>query len=698
VSRDTSVETERRRRLLSARDADLVVSGLADPRVVKRLMLTKVLSTKETETLTGEKECVAYEIPYFQLDGTRSGFSRWKLIPVGDEKPGMKYYQLEKTIPQIYLPRLVNWQKIAADPKQPIIITEGEKKAACACLHGLPCMGLGGVWTFGSKKWRYRVLPDFDKFVWDGREVEVCYDSDLSANENVQRACEGLLAELRSRGARTFLRRLPATDGKTGLDDLLVAVGVEGYLKLDRAEWGAQLVDPPTDPMPNARRVLKSEFAHPDHALLVHHGGIFFAWSGTCWPAMEDDALRARLYRWGEDKEYARMTGRGGQERFAPTRNKIGDLAGALAAVAHIPTETPLPSWLDNRDAPPASELVACANGLLHVPSRKLSPHTPLFYTRYSLPFDFNARAPSPKRWLKFVAQLLPNDEESIATLQDIFGYLVGGDTMLQKMFLIEGPKRAGKGTIARVLTAMLGSHNVAAPTLGALSDNFGLWPLIDKPVAIISDARLGGRDTSIISERLLPISGEDSLTVPRKFLPAWTGKMPTRFLLLSNELPRFMDPSGAMASRFVVLRLRESFYGRENPALTEELCAELPGILNWALDGLDRLRKRGYFVQPRASAEAIRELEELGSPVISFVRERCELGPTLFETTDDLFRAWCAWCEGSGHQSGAKETFAKNLRSAVPSLERRQRGGRGGKRWVLVGIRKKPAAIGTKV
>ena len=82
---------------------------------------------------------------------------------------------------------------------------------------------------------------------------------------------------------------------------------------------------------------------------------------------------------------------------------------------------------------------------------------------------------------------------------------------------------------------------------------------------------------------------------------------------------------------------------------------------------------------------------------VISFVRERCELGPTLFETTDELFRAWCAWCESSGHVSGAKETFAKNLRAAVSSLDRKQRGGRGKKRWVLVGIRKKAAARGAE-
>ena len=79
-------------------------------------------------------------------------------------------------------------------------------------------------------------------------------------------------------------------------------------------------------------------------------------------------------------------------------------------------------------------------------------------------------------------------------------------------MFLFVGPKRAGKGTIGRVLTGLLGAHNVAAPTLAGLSTNFGLSPLIGKPLGLVSDARLSGRpDSNIVVERLLSVSGEDS-------------------------------------------------------------------------------------------------------------------------------------------------------------------------------------------
>ena len=143
-----------------------------------------------------------------------------------------------------------------------------------------------------------------------------------------------------------------------------------------------------------------------------------------------------------------------------------------------------------------------------------------------------------------------PDDRSSIDTLQEIFGLAVTAETKHQKAFLIVGPKRSGKGTIARLLTRVLGIENTVNPTHGSLGTNFGLATLIGKRVAVISDARIGGRaDQHIIAERLLSITGEDAITINRKFRDAWTGRMQTRFLILSNELPRLPDASGALAS-----------------------------------------------------------------------------------------------------------------------------------------------------
>src|SRR5262249_9791470 len=87
-----------------------------------------------------------------------------------------------------------------------------------------------------------------------------------------------------------------------------------------------------------------------------------------------------------------------------------------------------------------------------------------------------------------------------------------------------------------------------------------------------------------------------------------------------TNELPRISDTSGALVGRLIVLVLRRSFYGREDPALTARLLTELPGILNWAVHGYRRLRQRGYFVPPATAREALEDLEVLASPIKAFI------------------------------------------------------------------------------
>src|SRR5262245_33251224 len=238
-------------------------------------------------------------------------------------------------------------------------------------------------------------------------------------------------------------------------------------------------------------------------------------------------------------------------------------------------------------------------------------------------------------------------------------------------MFLMVGPKRGGKGTIARVLSRMLGRHNVAGPTLASLGTNFGLQDLIGKPVAIVSDARMGAKaDASLIAERLLSISGEDLQNVDRKYLPPWSGYLPTRFVIISNELPRFTDASGALASRFIVLMLTMSFFNSENPALTEELCTELPAIFNWALDGLQSLRARGRFKQPKASIEAIREMEDLASPMAAFIRDKCRKDPREEVAVEELYRAYRQWCEDNGRPASNSATFGRDLRAVFPGIK----------------------------
>jgi putative DNA primase/helicase len=147
------------------------------------------------------------------------------------------------------------------------------------------------------------------------------------------------------------------------------------------------------------------------------------------------------------------------------------------------------------------------------------------------------------------------------------------------------------------------------------------------------------------------------------------------RFLILSNELPGIADASGALASRFVLLTLENSFYGKEDLDLADKLIGELPGILNWSLRGLDRLRQRGHFEMPQSSLDAIRLLEDLASPVGAFLRDWCKIGPDKRSRVHLLYDAYTKWCEVEGHKPKSNAWFGRDLRAAIPHVKSRGQG-----------------------
>lgn len=435
----------------------------------------------------------------------------------------------------------------------------------------------------------------------------------------------------------------------------------------------AELIIDPKAPLAIARMMAEAVYTTCGIRTVQHQQGVFTHWTGTHYAEFAQEEMRASIYAF---LERAKVQDKKELKPFKPTTASVNNTLDALRAVCQLPNDTRTPAWLDDEPSrPDPSEIVCCRNGLLHMPSGELMPHSPLFFGSSSLSYSYDPDADIPMEWLKFLTTIWPNDPSAILTLQEIFGYLLGTDTDQQKLFLLTGPKRSGKGTIGRIMGATFGADAVVSPTLASLQTNFGLAPLINKPVGIIADARLSSRaDQQNLAERLLSISGEDKQTIDRKFLPAWNGKLSTRFVIMTNELPRIADASGALASRFIVLTMTKSFYGMEDRGLTARLLDELPGILNWALAGWRRLKERGYFKQPDSSADAIADLEALSSPISAFLRDCCEVNPLSAVGVDDIYNAWVRWCKDQGRDhSGNKQTFGRDLRSAVPGLKTSQ-------------------------
>jgi putative DNA primase/helicase len=428
---------------------------------------------------------------------------------------------------------------------------------------------------------------------------------------------------------------------------------------------------------------------------LVRDNGEFFAWDGTRYVLIPEENIRAALYVYLEHANYVKRNKDGVPEwiEFSPNSTKINQALDALKAVCRRPITHTSPSWLDPMWNVLATDYVAFQNGRLYLPTynfeAELEPHTPDFYNHNALPFDYDPFNWKIPEWQNFLHSIWPDNPDAIACLQEMFGYLVAGGTYLHKILMIIGPRRSGKGTIGRVLNSLLGKENCCGPTLASLAGDFGLAPLLGKSLATIPDARFGAGQ-KVVVERLLMVSGEDVVTVNRKHKEAVECILPTRFLIMSNELPALEDASSALSSRFVLLTMTNSFLGREDHDLMEKLILELPGILIWALDGWMRLSKQGRFTVPSSSESALTELEELGSPVGVFASEMCEFGPDFQVTAKDLFDHWVLWCDNEGRSKpGTAQMFGRNLRAACSNIERVRGRDKSGRRpWIYRGLR----------
>lgn len=187
----------------------------------------------------------AFKIPYFNASGKFTGFYRIRYL--ASTKKGMlantnakdrRYDQPASELPELYLPPVLpkrcKWADIFSDPAVPVCFTEGELKSACATKHGIPTIGLGGVWNFKAKKSGLLMLPIFDKLVLKGRDVFIVFDSDAVTNPQVLYAQYKFAQALFDKGAKPYIINIPAAaDGsKQGIDDFIVANGIKAYKTL----------------------------------------------------------------------------------------------------------------------------------------------------------------------------------------------------------------------------------------------------------------------------------------------------------------------------------------------------------------------------------------------------------------------------------------------------------------------------------
>jgi putative DNA primase/helicase len=590
-------------------------------------------------------------------------------------------------------------------------ITEGPLKAdVCVARGDLPTVAIPSA---GGWKRALDLLAGVPQVT----EVRVALDADFRTNPVVARGVRDLLTAVTDTGRTARLEVWDPAKAK-GIDDALAAgvavtaldpdesrrVAAEAFTALqdtgesdgrgpggppESSSAGAGPNKAIDDPFELARGFLRERHTAPtgEHTLRFFRED-WYRWADGAWLVQAKDEVRGALARFVErvfDQDNAAQLQDWAEKKSDKpprtarkvTTRLIGDVVQALVALTIIPAEVEPPAHLDGQPGPDRGTTLFARNGVVDLAALVagrtdyLTSPSPTLFNTSALPFDFCPDPPAATEWLRFVLGLWPDDPDSVATLQEWFGYCLTADTSLQKLLLVVGPARSGKGTLARVLTDLVGRANTAAPTLGSLAERFGLWPLVGKSLAVIGDAHLSGRaDAAVITERLKSITGEDLQTVDRKNREPIEVRLGVRFLILTNEVPKLRDASAVIASRLVVLRTTRSHLGAEDLTLAERLAKELPGILAWSIQGWQRLRERGRFLQPAAGAAVLAQLRALAAEVAAFAAECCQLGPGLAIPKTELFAAWRAWCEANGRRdAGTLNAFSRDLFAAFPDV-----------------------------
>lgn len=307
--------------LSDAHRADLRASGLTDAHIAAAGLYTESDPAKVSTLLNWSRPatnlgpCLCF--PFAESDGAPSGYAVLKPSNPRERNGKPVKYESPRGVPlRVYVPP--NTRAALADPKVPLLLTEGCKKALKADQHGFACIGLSGVegWSQkrvpgadGKKKGTRELLPDLAAVAWVGRDVSIAYDSDLATKPDVARAERHLAAALAAAGAKVKLVRLPpGPDGaKVGLDDYLFAHAPD---ELRARVAAAQTFDPRAD-APAQQQQRPPSAAE----VLVGIGRTFDLWHDGAGTAYATDgrrtlAVRGKPFRQRLTHAYLRATGK----------------------------------------------------------------------------------------------------------------------------------------------------------------------------------------------------------------------------------------------------------------------------------------------------------------------------------------------------------------------------------------------------
>ncbi len=301
-------------------------------------------------------------------------------------------------------------------------------------------------------------------------------------------------------------------------------------------------------------------------------------------------------------------------------------------------------------DADP--DVLVCKNGALRISTRELGPHRHSYYATRAVPYAYDPKA-TPAVWHYFMNKTVLVAK---AFLQEFAGYALTTNMAHELALWLFGPPGSGKSTFLAGLQAMLG-HRAGLLGLAEIERNrFALADLPGKTLVVASEQPSSYLASTNVLNQI--ISGEP-LQVERKYRDPVTIVPRCKIAWAMNELPRVADANSGLFRRVKVVKFPMLPPDERDPEIKRVIEGEGAGILNWALEGLERLQNRGHFEVPEGVEEATAQFRENNDVPALFVADRCFVEADARAKAKELYDEYRQWCEDNGHRAQSSTRLA---------------------------------------
>lgn len=342
----------------------------------------------------------------------------------------------------------------------------------------------------------------------------------------------------------------------------------------------------------------------------------------------------------------------------------VADLTGEHLSPNHlcnfikiIKTKTLMPQEFF---APPQG-LLNMKNGILDVKKRVLLKHNPSLFFQYVVPHDYDPMA-GCDAWIRWLNNIFHDNLEFKFIVAQIFGYILyGGDPFLHKAFLLIGEGRNGKSTFLKVLTEMVGQRNCSNVSLSKLDKEFFLVNLDGKLVNVAEETPSEAR---VNSEVFKTVVAGGSIAACRKYHDIYEFNPTARFIFACNRLPKFDENSFGVDKRLYFIPFNAEFVDENaDPFIFErDLRMEIPGIINWALVGLEILLNERRLPELECQREVFEEYKAGNDSVFEFVLERITISKDDKIPIETIYNSYRCFCQESGRLPVSKINFSRSF------------------------------------